>query len=235
MKPSTQYEHFVAEYYKAKGYKVQVTPESNDYGVDVILTKGKEKIAVQAKMYGGSTRKVNRKCFMELHGAKSVFDCTKAIMVTDGEILPDAQEVATKLGIEIVFLPFTPDQVMKEVKEPETKRSVSNLNDFEVIWREFVMPLKGKTIVGETGLANKIVKVDFSGVTRITKNGKSNTIPIEPFKWAINRILNKGTVTRDEINQEFVGRLSSGTILILSQIPIFTTLTNPLRIVKKKL
>lgn len=234
MKLPTQYEHFVADYYVSKGYKAQVTPESNDFGIDVILTKGKEKIAVQAKMYGNSTRGVNRKSFMELHGAKSVFECTKAIMVTDGEVLPDAQEVANKLGIEIVFLPFKPIIIPEVKNEPQRKQTIKEINSFDEIWREYVMPLKGRTITGETGLTNKIVKVDFSGVTRITKNGTSNTIPIEPFQWAINRILSKGSVTRDEINQEFVGRLSSGTVLILSQIPIFTTLTNPLRIVKKK-
>lgn len=233
MNAPTQYEHFVAEYFKAKGYTVKVTPVSNDYGIDVILTKGAEKIAVQAKMYGGTSRKVNRKCLMELHGAKSLFDCSKAIIVTDGDIQDDAKEVAYKLDIDIVYLPFAPSIAKKEPSDINEERIPVGQFSFDSIWSEYVLPLKGKTIIGETGLANKIVKADFSGVTRITKNGKSNTIPIEPFKWAINRILTKGSVTRDEINQEFVGRLSSGTILILSQIPIFTALTNPLRIVKK--
>ena len=234
MKLPTQFEHFVAEYFKNKGYKVQVTPESNDYGIDVIAIKGSEKIAIQAKMYGASTRGVNRKSFMELHGAKSVFNCTKAIMVTDGDVNEDAKIVADKLGIEIVYLPFNAPKSVKNEKPIQIKPTVKDLNSFEAIWQEYAIPLKGRTITGETGLTNKIVKVDFSGVTRITKNGTSNKIPIEPFQWAINRILNKGSVTRDEINQEFVGRISSGTVLILSQIPIFTTLTNPLRIVKKK-
>ena len=46
------------EYYRSKGYKAEVTPYSGDYGVDVFAVKGKEKIAVQAKMYGSSSRKV---------------------------------------------------------------------------------------------------------------------------------------------------------------------------------
>jgi restriction system protein len=234
VKLPTQYEHFVAEYFKTNGFKAEVTPETNDYGLDVILTRGKEKIAVQAKMYGGSTRKVNRKSFMELHGAKSVFGCTKAMMVTDGEVSADAQEVASKLAIEIIYLPFKLSRTARFEKQLESKDVEKGIDSFDEVWREYVIPLVGKTITGPTGLTNKIVKVDTSGVTRITKNSTFNKIPIEPFRWAINRILTKGSVTRDEINQEFVDRLSSGTVLILSQISIFDTLRNPLRIVKKQ-
>lgn len=54
-----EFENLVCEYYRSKGYKAEVTPYSGDYGVDVFAVKGKEKIAVQAKMYGSSSRKVN--------------------------------------------------------------------------------------------------------------------------------------------------------------------------------
>lgn len=53
-----EFENLVCEYYRSKGYKAEVTPYSGDYGVDVFAVKGKEKIAVQAKMYGSSSRKV---------------------------------------------------------------------------------------------------------------------------------------------------------------------------------
>ena len=72
-------------------YIGKATSYSNDYGVDVFATKGKEKIAVQAKMYGGGTRKINRQMVMELHGAKDYFDCTKAIIGTDGIMHPMAE------------------------------------------------------------------------------------------------------------------------------------------------
>ena len=234
MKASTQYEYFVAEYFRGKGYEAIVTPVPNDFGVDVIIRKDAEKIAVQAKMYGGSTRKVNRKSIMELHGAKSVFDCDKAYMVTNGSVLSDAKDVAVKLGIEIIYLPFTPTTENVSINnEPNLSTSPDDVN-FSQIWQEYIMPLKGQTITGKTGLTNKIIDVNFFGVTRITKNDETNKIPIDAFKWAINRILTNGIVTRDEINQEFVDRLSSGTILILSQVPLFTTLNNPLRIVYTK-
>jgi restriction system protein len=234
MKASTQYEHFVAEYFEKKGYACEVTPESNDYGVDIIASKDGERVAIQSKMYGDSTRKVNRKSLMELSGAKTVLNCHKAIMVTNGEVLDDAKEVAEKLSIGIIYIPFTPKPVLADPQKDDEHNSIPDDVTFETLWQNYIVPLRGKTISGVTGLSNKIIGVNNAGVTRITKNGESNKIPIEAFKWAVNRLLTKGVVTRDEINQEFVGRLSSGTILILSQVPIFTTLNNPLRIVYTK-
>jgi hypothetical protein len=234
MKASTQYEHYIAEYFKNNGYACEVTPESNDYGVDVIASKDDERIAIQAKMYGDSTRKVNRRSMMELSGAKIVLNCNKALMVTNGEVLEDAKDVASKLGIEILFIPFTPKPNLDAPPDSVWQKNESDDVTFETIWQNYILPLKGKTISGITGLSNKVISVNNAGVTRITKNGESNKIPFEAFKWAVNRLLSKGIVTRDEINQEFVGRLSSGTILILSQVPIFITLDNPLRIVYKK-
>lgn len=64
MRPD-EYEHIVAKHFETKGYKTTVSSFSNDYGVDVFATKGKEKIAVQAKMYGGSTRSINRQMVMD--------------------------------------------------------------------------------------------------------------------------------------------------------------------------
>ena len=99
-----QFEEQVGEYFRQQGYKIEMTPLSGDFGVDIFAYKGEKKLAIQAKMYGGSTRKINRQCVMELHGAKDYFDCTKAIIATNGALLPDALQVAKKLNIEIIFL-----------------------------------------------------------------------------------------------------------------------------------
>ena len=101
MRPD-EYEHIVAEYFEQKGFSTKVSQYSNDYGVDVFATKGKTKIAIQAKMFGNSTRPINRQMIMELHGAKDYFDCTKAIMATNGRIIDNVVEVAKKLKIEIL-------------------------------------------------------------------------------------------------------------------------------------
>lgn len=214
-----QFEELVCEHFRQKGYEAETTSYSNDYGVDVFATKGKEKIAVQAKMYGSGTRKINRQMVMELHGAKDYFDCTKAVIATDGVLLSDALEVAQKLKIDILTI---------DASTTLTKPKKSN-NDktFEGIWEKYIIPLQGKTLTRDSGETNKIVKVNWSEVERLTSNGNKGKIKVEIFKQAINKLLSDGSITRDYINQNYVGRASSGVILILSQVPFFQLTDRP--------
>ena len=205
MKPR-QFEELVCDYFRKQGYKTEMTPESNDYGIDVFATKGKEKIAVQAKMYGGG-RNINRQAIMELHGAKDYSDCTKAVIATDGTLLPTAITVAKKLKIEILYL-----DSFQSLPLPKAK---TNGKTFDDIWEKYIIPLQGKTLTRANGETNKILKADWSGIERLTSNGKNGKIKIEIFKQSINRLLVDGFITRDEINQNYTGRASSGVILIL--------------------
>ena len=202
-----QYEKYVANYFQNKGYKVKQTPYSNDYGVDVFAEKNKEKIAIQAKMFGNSNRKINRQMVMEFYGAKDFFNCNKGIIVTDGEIIQNAKDVADKLGVEILFI-YPQSHVPK------------NNSQFDEIWENYVMPLEGKTITRNNGKINKILEVNWGGIYRITSNGNQQKIDIEIFKKTINHILENGSITRQEINDEYSKRASSGIVLILSQLPM---------------
>ena len=204
-----QYEKFVADYFKAKNYKVKQTPYSNDYGVDVFAEKDDEKIAIQAKMYGDSSRKINRQMIMEFYGAKDYFDCDKGIIVTDGEIINNAQEVAEILGIEVLFL--SPSDNNFEMKKTK----------FDKIWENHIKPLEGKTIYRENGKTNKIIRVDSGCIERETSNGNKQKIDIEIFKNTINHIFKFGSITRQKINEEYSKRASSGITLILTQLPMF--------------
>ena len=202
-----QYEKYVANYFHNKGYKVKQTPYSNDYGVDVFAEKNKDKIAIQAKMFSNSNRKINRQMVMEFYGAKDFFNCNKGIIVTDGEIIQNAKDVADKLGIEILFI-YPQSHVPK------------NNSQFDEIWENYVMPLEGKTIARKNGKINKILEVNWGGINRITSNGNQQKIDIEIFKKTINHLFENGSITRQEINDEYSKRASSGIVLILSQLPM---------------
>ena len=177
-----QYEKYVANYFQNKGYKVKQTSYSNDYGVDVFAERNKEKIAIQAKMFSNSNRKINRQMVMEFYGAKDFFNCDKGIIVTDGEIIQNAKDVADKLGIEILFI-YPQSHVPK------------NNSQFDEIWENYVMPLEGKTIIRNNGKINKILEVNWGGINRITSNGNQQKIDIEIFKKTINHLLENGSIT----------------------------------------
>lgn len=226
-----EFEEVVAARLQSEGYATELGPGMSDYGVDVFATRDGERYAVQAKMFGDTTRPVNRQMVMELHGAAAYFDCAGAMIATDGRILADAAAVAQKLGIRILDMsgtwagqpgPPTSDRGSQESPEP------AGGLDFATIWERYVMPLAGATLTRPDGSPNTIVKVDWSGVERITSNGKRGRIKIEIFKWAVDRILRDGSVTRTEINDEYQGRASSGVVLILAQVPLFRLSDQPL-------
>lgn len=216
-----QFEELVCEHFRQQGYKTELTAYSSDYGIDGFAIKGKEKIAIQSKMYGHTSRKINRQMVMELHGAKDFFDCTKAIIVTDGIFLSDALTVAEKLKIEVLYLNKF------QTNFPKTTSKNNANKNFEQIWDNYVLPLQGKTLARNNGETNQILKVDWGGIERLTSNGNKGKIKIEIFKQVVNKLLTDGSITRDYINQNYVGRASSGIVLILSQVPFFKLKDKP--------
>ncbi len=218
-----QFEEFVCEHFRQQGYKTELTAYSNDYGIDGFAIKGKQKIAIQSKMYGHTTRKINRQMVMELHGAKDFFDCTKAVIATDGIFLQDALVVAEKLKIEILYF----NEIQKSTSIRVTTTKNKNNKTFEQIWEDYIIPLRGKTLTRKNGETNQIIKADWSGIERITSNGNKGKIKIEIFKQAVNKLLTDDSITRDYINQNYVGRASSGIILVLSQVPFFKLTEKP--------
>ena len=223
-----EFEQAVAERLKSEGYDTELGPYVGDYGVDIVATRGAERLAVQAKMYGGTSRPVNRQMIMELHGAAAYLDCTGAIIATDGRILGDAAEVANKLRIRVLEMGGASIEPPAVGATPRIAGISHGKLGFAEIWERYVMPLQGRTLTRPDGSANVIEAVDWSGVLRVTSNGRRGRIRIEIFEFAVDRILAEGSVTRTAINDNYVGRASSGVILILSQVPFFELLENPL-------
>ena len=230
-----EYEEFAAAHFREQGYATELTPHCNDYGVDVFARKGAEKLAIQAKMYGGTARKVNREMVMQLHGAKDYFDCTGAVIVTDGEVAQSARTVAIKLRIAIhpLIADGPPDVSMMPGRNEEGKPLPEF--SFEHVWEQQIMPLSGQTIIGVDGRTNKLLRVDWSGVRRLTSSGREQFIRIEIFREAVNRIDERGCITRSEINEEYAKRASSGVVLILAQVPWLEHLSGPSRLVRRTL
>lgn len=229
-----EFEALVAEHFKAQGYETKQTPYSGDWGIDVIATKGDEKVAVQAKMYGDSTRKVNRVAMMQLYGAMAYQDCTRAVMVTNGECMEDALMVADKLNIEVVYLHGISYQVNKpRAMEPQTKvvSNATRIMPFNNVWERYIMPLQGK-VLKDGKKENAIIKVDWGGITRITSKGKEGKMSFEDLRMAYSLLERKGSVERSEINH-FANRCSSGIVLVLSQVPFIGVRNNPITLYVK--
>lgn len=94
--------------------------------------------------------------------------------------------------------------------------------DFGRVWQR-VAALEGRTLSRDGGTSNRIVSVDGGGVVRVTSGGTKQRLEIEIFRWTVEQLLAGRTVTRDEINQRYIKRGSSGVVLILASLPMFET------------
>ena len=94
-----EFENLLAKYYVSKGYTVNLTPSSGDFGVDLLATKGRTVLAVQAKRYSGS---VGVRAVQEVSSGAVYYQATKAAVVTNSFFTRQAKELAKALNVSCV-------------------------------------------------------------------------------------------------------------------------------------
>lgn len=94
-----QFEEYLCEYFKKHGYSVKLTPQTNDYGADLILNKGNVKTVVQAKRYKS---KVSNKAIQEIVGAMGYYKAENAMVITNSFFTKNAYTLAEANGVELL-------------------------------------------------------------------------------------------------------------------------------------
>lgn len=125
-----EFEYFLSYYFKNLGFQTRVTPDTNDYGADIVAEKDGEKIVVQAKRYKG---RVGVAAVQEVFGSKSFYKADKAMVVTSGYFTPNAKNLAAECGVELwdrdklkaVMEKIQGKQLMDEMKETTEFQALS--------------------------------------------------------------------------------------------------------------
>lgn len=81
------------------GYRVKRTSSTGDYGADLILKKGIERIVVQAKRY---SKPVGIKAIQEALSGKEYYGADKAMVLTNSTYTNAAKNLARRLNIELI-------------------------------------------------------------------------------------------------------------------------------------
>ena len=225
MKRHRNFEFYAGEYLRQQGFTVTVCQGVNDWGVDLFAEKDGEKYVVQAKMYGTSKTKVNRRQLFELFGVMHYFDCQKSILVYNGRIMDDAIQVAHKLGIQFLYLDYTQMEVPLE-----DDQFTDNEYDFYQIWEQYIVPFQHQTLHDTRGLSYQIGNVTDGYIERISSNGKSYKVKADLFKWVVNRIHSHGIAESIDLRNLFSSIHSSFVTLIFANIPLCKVEYNPRRI-----
>jgi len=118
------FEHLLADRFRATGWKVATTPKYGDFGADLIIEKDGEKVVVQAKRHAGT---VGIDAVQEVIGAVNYYQANRAMVITNSEFTPSAEQLAASSGVELwsrstleQFLIDTGKQVRREEKGSST-------------------------------------------------------------------------------------------------------------------
>lgn len=95
----TEFEEFLAGLFRSQGYSAELTPSTGDYGADLVLSKGGQRIAVQAKRYSGS---VGVSAVQEAISGQAYYQCDAAWVVTTGAFTANARELAKKSSVKLI-------------------------------------------------------------------------------------------------------------------------------------
>ncbi len=114
------FEEYCAELLEAKGFdNVEITPDSHDYGVDIIADRDGISYAIQCKCYSDP---VGIRAIQEVYAGKDYYGSMIGVVMSNQSFTKPAREFAEKLNVIL----WDGDYVMKlihEVAIPE-KRSV---------------------------------------------------------------------------------------------------------------
>ena len=113
-----EFEEYCAELLEAKGFEnIEITPDSHDYGVDIITDRDGVSYAIQCKCYSGP---VGVRAVQEVYAGKDYYGSMVGVVMSNQSFTKSAREFAEKLNIML----WDGDHVMNlihEVAIPEKK------------------------------------------------------------------------------------------------------------------
>jgi hypothetical protein len=93
-----KFEYFAADLFEAMGYRASVLGGAGDQGVDILLTGGDQRIAVQCKNFA---KPVGNKPVQEVYAGATYHGATRAWVVAPRGYTSGAVELARRLNVEL--------------------------------------------------------------------------------------------------------------------------------------
>nr|WP_212118384.1 restriction endonuclease [Niallia circulans] len=93
------FEEYLQVLLRSKGYKVNLTAATGDYGADLVLSTKDKKIVVQAKRY---KKKVGLKAVQEVVSAKSYYQADECWVVTNNYFTEPAVKLSRSNRVRLI-------------------------------------------------------------------------------------------------------------------------------------
>lgn len=95
----TQFEEYLGAVFHLHGYMVEHTGHTGDQGVDLIVSSGSSRVAVQAKCYSNS---VGNDAVQQAYAGRTFYGCTSCAVITNSRFTASAVELASRLGCTLI-------------------------------------------------------------------------------------------------------------------------------------
>ncbi|MHC9291522.1 restriction endonuclease [Mycobacterium sp. LTG2003] len=119
-----EFEDYVARIARSCGLPVIMTPVTGDWGVDLIVGRRPNRIAIQCKR---QSRPVGAGAVQEVVAGAPMQDCAKTMVVTNHEFTPAAHKLAELHGCELVGgtqLPLLRSIIRRVISDPLQDQTV---------------------------------------------------------------------------------------------------------------
>lgn len=95
----TEFEGYLRRLLNSRGYSVTMAGGSGDLGVDLIASRGSERVAIQVKRYSSA---VSRRAISDAVAAMQHYRCNRAMVVTNSHFTPGALMLARSTNCTLV-------------------------------------------------------------------------------------------------------------------------------------
>lgn len=157
----SEFEKFLSAHFKNLGYKVSLTPDTNDYGADLILTKDATKTVVQAKRYKD---KVGIAAVQEIAAAINYYKADKGIVISNSFFTKNAYALAEKNNIEL----WNREKLMQIMSKSNGKVIADKVLNQSV--NDMICPKCGSRLVIRNGNRGKFIGCSNFPKCRYTRN-----------------------------------------------------------------
>lgn len=122
------FEHFIGDLFAAKGYKVALTPDTKDFGGDVIAKKKDQCIVIQVKHRDSSDWLVSNDAVQQAVAAMPVYKANKSMVVTNGTFTEHAYNHAAYTHTDLIdgkgLFNMVKEAIQNEKKEVINKETI---------------------------------------------------------------------------------------------------------------
>ena len=154
-----EFEEYLKAQFERQGFKVKLTPGSNDYGADLVLNRNGEVTVVQAKRYQGN---VGNKAVQEIVAAQAYYGADRAMVVTNSYFTNPAKKLAEANDVELwdrdnliqkVGVPRKGRIIQEEYTEPDNEYDSASSEEKQS--REYKSTDTISDIIGESNISQE--------------------------------------------------------------------------------